>query len=181
MKKCNECAVNKEESSFPKANGCINGISARCKSCINRYQRLHGRKKPSSIYKAWEAMKYRCRNKKCKSYKDYGGRGINYDPFWELFENFRKDMGSRPEGTSLDRINNNEGYYKENCRWATNKQQNRNTRINIWITIDGVSRTLPEWCEVYKVSYNLVKDRYKRQSWPILLALTKEKQRRSET
>lgn len=73
-------------------------------------------------------MKYRCDNKNSKQYLDYGGRGISYDPSWSLFSNFVKDMGERPEGHTLDRIDNDSSYCKENCRWATRKQQSLNKR-----------------------------------------------------
>lgn len=71
-------------------------------------------------------MKTRCRNTKIKDAHRYSLRGITYDPSWENFENFYKDMGDKPEGRSLDRIDNNKGYSKENCRWATPKEQRLN-------------------------------------------------------
>lgn len=79
-------------------------------------------------YKSWAEMKQRCNNSNRKDFQNYGGRGITYDPHWEVYANFRKDMGSRPEGHSLDRIDNSKGYFKDNCRWATAEEQNRNRR-----------------------------------------------------
>lgn len=86
-----------------------------------------GLKQPT--YNSWQSMKSRCRNPKETGYEYYGGRGITYDPEWELFENFYRDMGERPEGMTLDRIDVNGNYCKENCRWATNETQGRNKRI----------------------------------------------------
>lgn len=84
-------------------------------------------------YQSYMAMKHRCYNKNRKRYKNYGGRGILIDePSWledspNGFLNFKRDMGSRPEGTSLDRIDSNRGYSKENCRWASRSIQAMNT------------------------------------------------------
>ena len=79
-------------------------------------------------YDSWQAMKERCRNPKTPGFENYGGRGISYDPRWEDFRAFYADMGERPEGTSLDRIDVNADYHKDNCRWATVGIQNFNRR-----------------------------------------------------
>ena len=73
-------------------------------------------------------MKDRCLNSKHYAFKDYGGRGITVSEEWLNIDNFLKDMGERPKGLSLDRINNDMGYSKENCRWATWKEQSSNKR-----------------------------------------------------
>ncbi len=75
-------------------------------------------------------MWQRVSNLNSPDYSNYGGRGITIHPEWSLFENFLRDMGRRPFGTSLDRINNSEGYEILNCRWATRKQQANNRRGN---------------------------------------------------
>lgn len=85
----------------------------------------------SPTYVSWCMMKQRCSNPNYNRYNDYGGRGITFEPDWCEFETFLADMGERPEGTSLDRIDNNGNYTKDNCRWATPKQQVRNRR-NSW-------------------------------------------------
>jgi len=74
-------------------------------------------------------MKTRCTSTTRTDAKHYRLRGISYFPEWELFENFLRDMGERPAGMSLDRINNNEGYEPNNCRWATVSQQRKNRRF----------------------------------------------------
>lgn len=81
------------------------------------------------LYKTWEMMKIRCLNPKAKGYKHYGGRGIEVCAEWQIsFEQFIKDMGNKPDNTTLDRINVNGNYEPINCRWATPKEQRENTR-----------------------------------------------------
>lgn len=80
-------------------------------------------------YRTWKMMKARCNNTRHKSYKYYGGKGITYDPRWESFDNFLLDMGERPLGTTLERKDGTKDYCKENCKWATYIEQNRNLSL----------------------------------------------------
>jgi len=79
-------------------------------------------------YRSWEGMKCRCNKKKHVYYKYYGGRGITYCERWEIFENFLEDMGERPSGKQLDRIDNNGNYEPKNCHWVTPKENSNNRR-----------------------------------------------------
>lgn len=99
----------------------------------------------TKLYRTWASMKDRCTNKRSKEYKRYGGRGIELCKRWMSFENFYKDMGDRPDGLSLDRIDNNKGYSPSNCRWATASQQSRNTSRNINLTHMGKTMCLSDW------------------------------------
>lgn len=91
-----------------------------------------GNNKQPKEYRIWSSMIQRCENKNDKDYKYYGKRGIKVCPSWHNFVNFIEDMGWRKDPkTSIDRINNNGNYCKENCRWATKEQQMNNTRRNI--------------------------------------------------
>lgn len=83
-------------------------------------------KKQYRAYGSWSSMKQRCSNPSTIGYKYYGGKGIGFYDEWEFFENFLRDMGERPQGKSLDRVDNNKGYYPENCRWSTYKEQANN-------------------------------------------------------
>lgn len=88
------------------------------------------RNKNTPLYNTWANMKKRC-NGGHAQYGDYGGRGITYDPAWEQYAGFAKDMGPHPgKGWSIDREDNDLGYSKLNCRWATRKTQNRNRRVS---------------------------------------------------
>lgn len=93
----------------------------------------------SPTWRTWEAMKQRCTKPNATGYENYGGRGITICERWlNSFEAFLEDMGERPEGMTLDRKDNDKGYYKENCRWATPKEQVLNSRSTKPIEYNGV-------------------------------------------
>lgn len=97
--------------------GCVRNPHGHCAS----YQ-------ASRTYSSWCAMHQRCRSPKSRSYADYGGRGITVCPEWNDFKQFLIDMGPRPPGLTLDRVDNDIGYHPDNCRWATASQQASNKR-----------------------------------------------------
>lgn len=106
----------------------------------------HG-KTGTKIYKVWGAMLDRCYSPKSDSYKTHGARGIRVCQRWHAFANFYEDMGDQPSGMSIDRIDNDGDYCKENCRWADKKTQARNTRFNRIIEYNGIRLTQAEWSE----------------------------------
>lgn len=128
--------------------------------------------KCTKTYRAWAAMRSRCSNARSKCYRHYGGRGIKVCDRWlNSFENFLEDMGEQPQGRSLDRIDNEKGYSKDNCRWATWHEQARNKRSNKLFTINGVTKSMVEWVEAYgNIKYTTVKQRV-RFGWGIEEAL----------
>lgn len=109
---------------------------------------------------SWNSMVQRCTCETHASWGDYGGRGITVCKRWRTFENFFKDMGPRPAGTTLDRKNNARGYSPANCRWATREEQQNNRRSNVSITIDGDTRTMKQWATHFGVKYSVVKARH---------------------
>ena len=99
-------------------------------------------------YSSWEAMKQRCLNPRHKNYKHYGGRGITICEKWLSFEAFYADMGTRPSPQhSIDRVDNEQGYYKANCRWATQTEQQRNTRQSKMLTMGGETLCVAHWAD----------------------------------
>ena len=109
-------------------------------------------KNPSGTrtYYAWRSMRARCYNPSAPSYKHYGARGITVCPEWvNDYDQFVLDMGLAPKNKSIDRIDNDFGYYPVNCRWATLKEQLNNQRRNRMLEFKGVTRTLSQWAETF--------------------------------
>jgi len=82
----------------------------------------------SPTYETWLAMRRRCMNPNYEGYANYGGRGITVCPSWNSFETFLADMGEKPKGMVIDRIDNEKGYFKQNCRWLSKADSNKNRR-----------------------------------------------------
>ncbi len=119
------------------------------------------------MYRIWDAMIQRCTNKNNKKFHHYGGRGIVVDEKWKNFQNFYRDMfPSWVEGLTLDRIDNDKGYNKQNCRWVTMLQQNRNKRNNRFATFDGKTMCVKEWCIELQLNYDTICTRIKRGRSP---------------
>ena len=91
-------------------------------------------------------MLRRCQDPNDKGYANYGGRGIKVCDRWQDFAKFFADMGKKPQGMSIERIDNNKGYEPGNCRWATPTEQGRNRRTNVLFTFQGKTLCLKEWC-----------------------------------
>lgn len=142
-----------------------------CGACANKrlatgssaYVHGHAQKgKTSPTYSTWQGMVARCRNPKRREYKHYGGRGIEVCEQWMNFENFLADMGERPPGTTIERIDNDGNYEPGNCRWATQKEQNNNRRNNHLITFNGKTLTMQQWARSLRISSANLFQRIKR-------------------
>jgi hypothetical protein len=145
------------------------------RSCGAAYNsNRHGHSSHSSqspTYTSWSNMKSRCQRITATEYEAYGGRGITFPRRWQKFENFLADMGERPPNTTLDRKDNAKSYSKQNCRWATRSEQQRNRRTNILITHDGLTQCLKAWEESAGISMQVISYRLKR-GWSVAQALT---------
>jgi hypothetical protein len=128
----------------------LNGLSIK-------YKREH---------KTWNAMKRRCLNPKAPDYERYGGAGITVAERWiNSFENFLKDMGERPKGKTLDRIDNNGDYTPENCKWSTDFEQKRNTSYNVWYLYKGEKYIQAELARLLRTSDTVIRNDY--NAWRI--------------
>lgn len=121
-------------------------INCGCKDVIRKRTTNTMCKHP--LYGTWNGMKNRCFNESSSNWKHYGGRGITVCERWLDFQNFIADMGERPEGKSIDRIDNNGNYAPENCRWATDKEQGRNKRTNCIISTSKGDMCVAEAAEI---------------------------------
>ena len=148
-----------------------NGTTRSCGCLAGENNRTHGMTKTPTYY-TWVSMKTRCLNPNHEAHSRYAGRGIVICARWlQSFENFLVDMGERPDGTTLDRINNAKGYSKSNCRWATWKQQAQNTRKNVLLTFRGETLCMKEAAKKYGVKRTTLGRRLA-MGWSVKKALT---------
>lgn len=126
-------------------------------------------------YSIWRNMKNRCYNSKTQHYDRYGGRGITVCDEWrDSFETFYRDMGDRPSSEhTLDRKDNDKGYSKENCRWATKQEQGNNKSNNVFYFYDGKARTLRAWCRELNLNFATVYNRIRNLGWSFEKAILK--------
>lgn len=125
--------------------------------------------KDDGTYGSWSAMRARCNGE--GNHAHYYS-GISVCPEWRDFDQFYKDMGARPVGLTLDRIDPNKGYAPGNCRWATRKEQANNQRRSVVLTHGGQTRTLSAWAEHLGVPYYLLWNRIRKHKHDLAKALT---------
>ncbi len=151
------------KSKNTRSCGCLSGESRKT-------AKKHGKTYTRS-YITWVNMKTRCLNLNNDRYKDYGGRGIRICKKWMLFEGFYEDMGERPEGLTLERIDNNGNYELGNCKWSNPREQANNTRTNRILKHDGLFLTVAQWEEKLSFSRGVICARLK-LGWSTEKALT---------
>lgn len=172
----NECIVN----GYSLKNG--NTTSCGCFKRENAKLLYSGvRQNDKRLYGVWNGIKQRCLNRNNNSYHNYGGRGIKIDTEWannyEAFYKWAIRSGYR-KGLEIDRIDNNGDYCESNCRFVDKDVQANNKRNVKLYTIDGITKTLPQWCREYNQDYSTVRQRIYKLNWTIKDALSKPKQKR---
>jgi hypothetical protein len=154
-----------------KSCGCMKEKLISVSHCKSQCKIAPPGSKKHREYHTWIAMRDRCYNLRNPRFKDYGGRGITMHPEWvDDFVSFstwiESNLGPRPDGHSLDRINNDLGYQPGNLRWASQKTQCNNTRRNILITHDGCTQTLKEWSRETGIHYETLRARIRQGLTP---------------
>lgn len=136
-----------------KSCGCLQIESVRSSNTT------HGQYK-SPEYRAWVALVSRCTIRTNGSFPNYGGRGISVCERWSDFSAFLQDMGQRPKGTTIDRIDNNGNYEPSNCRWATKEEQESNKRTTVLVTFNGKTMTYSQWGRELNTDPGILRQRW---------------------
>jgi hypothetical protein len=163
-----ECDCGNTTSVF--AQNLKKGNTRSC-GCLLVEARIKHGMADTLVYHAWRSMFQRCENPKDSAYKNYGARGITVCEDWRDFPRFIADMGMRPHGFQLDRIDNSKGYSKDNCRWVSAKVNRNNQRNNRLITFNGKTQTVAEWADELGIVHRTLHNRLSR-GWPVERALT---------
>lgn len=155
------------KSGATQSCGCIRGEVSRTRNVASAKHGMHS----SPTYASWQSMRTRCLNERSDNFSRYGGRGIKICAEWDSFQAFMDDMGERPEGSTLDRIETDGDYTPSNCRWATMKVQENNKRNNVLVEHDGKTMTISQWADESGLPYHTIRARL-RMGWPPSEALT---------
>lgn len=163
---------NSLTSGHTKSCGCIN--KERASEFCKTHFRTHNLR-THRLYNTWEHMKQRCYNKNNKDYKNYGARGIIVCNEWlddfMIFYSWAISNGYRDDLT-LDRVNVNGNYEPNNCRWATQGEQNNNKQSHHKLTYNGETLTLAQWSERVNIPYNTLERRINKHKWSTEKTLT---------
>lgn len=153
--------------------GCLQKERARA-LCKNRIKHGDAGSRPAPEYRVYRTMLSRCYNPNVAKFDRYGGRGIFVADCWRGdggYEQFIRDMGRRPMGCSVERIDNNGPYSPDNCRWATMSDQCNNRRSNRIIVHRGRAQTLQQWSREMGINYGTLLTRIDELAWPVEKAL----------
>lgn len=123
-------------------------------------------------YTSWVHMKGRCTSQASTNWKQYGSKGVTICAQWMDFRNFFADMGVRPEGTTIDRIDNSKGYEPSNCRWATIDVQSKNRKTTLWVEFNGETLCLTDWAK--RLGIKITTLCYRLKHWDKERALTEK-------
>lgn len=173
-----ECKCRCGKTTYVPSSSLIGGYSASC-GCAQRLatkkaNTTHG-KSYEKIYRVWNGIKERCENPNNVAFKNYGGRGIELCEEWhnpECFIDWAYAHGYSPgKKLSIDRVDNDKGYFPENCAWVDKRTQQNNRRVNHHLTLNGETKTLSEWGETVGIKPNTILCRI-RKGWTAEEALT---------
>lgn len=178
-KKCTICDKTKEEAAFylrkdtgQRGNCCKKCLYEKVKKNPERREKNKMFYKNNPLYYVWNGMKQRCNNRLNPSYARYGGRGIRITEEWLIYKNFEKDMlPGYKRGLTIDRIDNNKGYYKANCRWATQKEQAVNRRSTHLFEYQRIKKTLTDWAAGLGIPRSTLSMRIYVYNWSVEEAL----------
>lgn len=164
----------------------VRGDSRSCGCLGTDLRTKHGHRSAGNqtgTYKTWSSMIARCTDENHAAFSRYGGSGILICSRWlgeSGFQNFLSDMGSRPSGKTIDRIDTGGGYNKDNCRWASSREQSRNRRSSRFLEFNGERRTVAEWSERNGIGYGTLRSRIV-NGWTIEDALTTPTRRKAKS
>jgi hypothetical protein len=147
-----------------KSCGCL------ARDILSTRRTTHGHSKSGKVSKemnCWMSMIKRCERLYDAGYVDYGGRGIKVCERWHKFENFFEDMGPCPPGMTLERIDNNGDYCKENCKWATRVEQQNNRRSIKWVEYKGETKNLTQWSKALGINISTIRQRLYTYGWSV--------------
>lgn len=153
------CAGRNLKTGTTKSCGCLRAELATERNTTHGYS---FRNQHSDTYKVWAGMRKRCNTPSCMAYPYYGGRGIKVCAQWDCFENFLADMGEKPQGMSIDRINGDGDYTKDNCQWAEKSDQIKNRSSTRYVEAHGKRMTISEWSTETGLTYYTIYLRLRR-------------------
>lgn len=166
-----ECGATKPVAARHLVRGAIKSCGCLSRETVRTRSITHGQSK-TPTYRIWADMRNRCENPNNTAHKDYGGRGIKVCERWADFPAFVADMGKRPAGMTIDRVDTNGDYEPSNCRWTTMTEQQRNRRNNHRLRFRGETLTIAEWSERTGIRQATISMRLHRYGWPVERALT---------
>ena len=176
-----DCGIVKAIDGHSLRRGHTISCGCRGRDKNNAARLIHG-KTHTRLYQIWYGMKRRCYNEKDSSFKFYGLKGITVCPEWQhdykCFEEWAETNGYE-NNLTIDRIDGNKGYSPDNCRWVSRKLQAENRSTSIFITLNGKTQTLTDWCKELQLNYSTTYTRIKRDGWSIgkaLMPLVKERE-----
>jgi hypothetical protein len=167
-----ECGNKKEVETYCLTSGGTRSCGCLSNEVKSKRFTKHGKRHTRS-YHIWLCMIQRCQNKNNPNYKDYGARGINVCEKWHKFEGFYEDMGEPEEKMTIHRIDNDKGYFLENCKWATRKEQANAKRTNRILEYNNEKLTVSQWADKLQINSRVILSRLRRK-WTVEKALTEK-------